>query len=350
MTQLNSRQHRILDFVASKKRVQNQDIVEFFAIQNDVLSRETMTRELTELVNLRYLTRIGKGRSVSYELVDAHTLLKPFDHGSYLSQDQDVRSASLIRFKNEVIPKLSGIFTTDEVALLRKKGADFKKRVSELSATIIQKEYERITIELSWKSSKIEGNTYSLIDTETLIREHKEAVGHKKEEATMILNHKKALDYIFNNKDRFEEISLRNIEDVHRLLVEGLDVRFGLRSKSVGITGTNYRPLDNSHQIKEAIEQTCAEVNKASDPWSKAFSLMLMIAYIQPFEDGNKRTSRLMANACLIFGGVCPLSFRSIDESEYKKAVILFYELQNASLMKKLFLEQFDFAAKNYFL
>ncbi|MCX6718830.1 MAG: Fic family protein [Candidatus Taylorbacteria bacterium] len=347
MTQLNNRQQRILDFIASKGQAQNQEVVEFFASQNDILSRETMTRELTELVSLKYIAKTGKGRAVSYKLVDAHPLLRAFDHESYLAKDPEVRSADFIKFNREIIPKLLGLFSDDEVVMLKEKGDEFRKRIAELPKTLIQKEYERITIELSWKSSKIEGNTYSLIDTETLIKEHIEAVGHKREEAVMILNHKKALDYIFNNKDRFKNISLRDIEDIHRLLVDGLDVRFGLRSKAVGITGTNYRPLDNNYQIREAIEKTCVEINKADDPWSKALISLIMTAYIQPFEDGNKRTSRLMANACLITGEVCPLSFRSIDENDYKKAIIVFYELQNALPMKRIFLEQFKFATDN---
>ena len=209
---------------------------------------------------------------------------------------------------------------------------------------------ERVTIELSWKSSKIEGNTYTLLDTESLIKEHKEAVGHTKEEAAMILNHKKALDHILGSKNKLKALSLRAIEDVHRLLVDGLNVNFGLRSRAVGITGIAYRPLDNKHQITEAMEKAVMEINKWEDAWSKALAALLLIAYIQPFEDGNKRASRLLANAGLLAHDVCPLSFRSIDETEYKKALTVFYELNNAALMKKLFVEQWRFAVRNYFL
>ena len=209
---------------------------------------------------------------------------------------------------------------------------------------------ERVTIELSWKSSKIEGNTYTLLDTESLIKEHKEAVGHTKEEAAMILNHKKALDHILGSKNKLKALSLRAIEDVHRLLVDGLNVNFGLRSRAVGITGTAYRPLDNKHQITEAMEKAVMEINKMEDAWNKALTALLLIAYIQPFEDGNKRASRLLANACLLAHNACPLSFRSIDETEYKKALTVFYELNNATLMKKLFIEQWRFAVQNYFV
>ncbi|MDO8668629.1 MAG: Fic family protein [bacterium] len=350
MTQLTKRQQKIIDFIAAKNQVQNQEIVDFFIADNDPLSRETVARELRELVALRYLIKTGRGRGVAYSLVEVHPLLKPIGFEEYLSKDQDVRAPGVINFDPNVIAKLSGLFNPEEIKELQKKGDDFKKRIANLSPTIIQKEYERITIELSWKSSKIEGNTYSLIDTEILIKDHKEAPGHKKEEAVMILNHKKALDYIFKNKEKFKRISLRDIEDVHRLLVQDLNVQFGLRSKAVGITGTNYRPLDNLYQIREAMEKMSEKINETSDPWTKALIALLSISHIQPFEDGNKRTSRLIANACLIAGDVCPLSFRSVNESDYKKAILLFYELGNASLMKKIFLEQFNFAVNNYFL
>jgi Fic family protein len=350
MTQLTKRQQKILDLIASKDKVQNQEIVAFFQSEDEPLSRETVGRELSELVASGHLSKIGEGRSVAYRLKQFHPLLKQFDYESYFSKDQDQRVSGIIQFDQDIISKLSGLFTSEEILELMAKNDLLKKRVANLPPTILQKEYERITIELSWKSSKIEGNTYSLIDTEILIKDQKEAPGHKREEAIMILNHKKALDYIFNNKEKFKQISLRDIEDIHKLLIQDMDVGFGLRSKPVGITGTNYRPLDNSQQIKEAVEKMTEEINRMNDPWSKALVSLLQIAYIQPFEDGNKRTSRLMANACLIAGDICPLSFRSVDEATYKKAILLFYELGNASLMKKIFLDQFDFVLNNYFL
>jgi fido (protein-threonine AMPylation protein) len=350
MTQLTKRQTKIVDFIGSKDKVQNQDIVDFFVAQNEPLSRETIVRELKELVALKYLLIEGRGRGVAYRLAESNALLQPIDSESYFSREQDERAKDGINFDQELISKVSGLFTVGEIEDLSKKGEDFKRRMANLSPAIIQREFERITIELSWKSSKIEGNTYSLIDTEILIKDHREAAGHKKEEAIMILNHKRALDYIYNNKEKFKKISLRDVEDIHRLLIEGLDVSFGLRSKPVGITGTNYHPLDNVYQIGEAVEKMLGAMNKMADPWSKALVALLFISYIQPFEDGNKRTARLIANACLIAEEVCPLSFRNVDEVSYKKAVLLFYELGNASLLKNIFLEQFNFSVNNYFL
>ena len=123
----------------------------------------------------------------------------------------------------------------------------------------------------------------------------------------------------------------------------------GIRNGMVGIVGTNYKPLDNTYQIKEALKDTVEVINATNNPVEKALIAVLMIAYIQPFEDGNKRTSRILSNAILLANGYCPLSYRSVDEVEYKKAVILFYEQNNASYFKRLFLEQFRQAVSKYF-
>jgi len=350
MTQLTKRQQKILDFAAARDSVRNSDLVAFFAEQNEPFSRETVAREFSVLVAAGVLEKFGKGRSLAYRAVAPHPFLKPMDFESYLAQEPDQRAPAPISFKTTAVEKLGGLINQKKFDALKTKEGDYKKRIAGLPPDILKKEFERITIEFSWKSSKIEGNTYTLLDTETLIKENREAAGHPKEEAVMILNHKKALDYIFGNKQKFETVSLRDTEDIHRFLVDGLNVNFGLRGKPVGITGTNYRPLDNKYQIKEALELGLEKINEAGDPWNKALIALIVISYIQPFEDGNKRTARLLANACLLAANTCPLSLRSAGETEYKKAMILFYELQNASLAKKLFLEQHDFSQANYFL
>lgn len=173
--------------------------------------------------------------------------------------------------------------------------------------------------------------------------------GKTEQETQMIINHKKALDYIIENTNEYKELTVRKIEELHRLLVEGLGVSYGVRQTLVGIVGTDYKPLDNEFQIKEALEQLVKLVNQTENPLEKALITVLMISYIQPFEDGNKRTSRILGNALLLANDYCPLSYKSVDEVEYKKGVILFYEQNNISYFKKLFLEQFEQAVKKYF-
>jgi Fic family protein len=214
----------------------------------------------------------------------------------------------------------------------------------------LRRELERFTIELSWKSSQIEGNTYSLLETEELIKNRKEAKGHDKSEAIMILNHKSAFDTILEKRDNFKKIDILDIRSIHSELVKGLEIKSGIRESGVGITGTKYLPLDNKWQIEEALNKLVDHTYKINYIPEKALIHLAMIAYLQPFTDGNKRTSRMISNAILLTNGYFPLSYRSVDEVEYKKALILFYEQNNIYHLKRIFLEQQQFAIDNYFL
>jgi len=112
-----------------------------------------------------------------------------------------------------------------------------------------------------------------------------------------------------------------------------------IRSRSVGITGSAYKPLDNEHQIKENLEKMCALINSKDNGFEKALFAVTLISYIQPFEDGNKRTGRMVSNAILIGYDACPLSYRSVEAMDYKKAMLLFYEQNNINAFKKIFIE-----------
>ena len=208
---------------------------------------------------------------------------------------------------------------------------------------------ERLGIDLSWKSSQIEGNTYSLLETERLLLEKETAAGKSKDEAVMLLNHKDALDFILDDPGYMKNLSVAKIENIHSILVKELEVDRNIRVRRVGITGTNYRPLDNEFQIREAMEGTCRLVNDRGCVFEKALLILLMISYIQPFNDGNKRTARIVSNAILIASGYCPLSFRTVDSIDYKKAMLLFYEQNSIAAFKRIFIEQFAFAVKTYF-
>ena len=123
---------------------------------------------------------------------------------------------------------------------------------------------------VSEKLLEIEGNTYTLLDTEKLILENKEAPGHDKKEAQMILNHKDAFNFIHENKSHFKILTRKNLEELHALLVKDLSVGLGLRSKPVGVTGSIYKPLDNIHQISEAVSKFSAAVDRTQTPFARA--------------------------------------------------------------------------------
>ncbi|MDP2684792.1 MAG: Fic family protein [bacterium] len=351
MPQLTKRQSIILQFIRQNPGSQNKDILDYLKKESgEDFGRVTIVRAIDILLRQGLIKRQGSGRNISYSEVISNQLLRYIDVDDYFSRNLDQRTVLYHSFNFEIFRHLKNLFTKQELEKLDKLNDDYKKRISNLSPTILKKEIERLTIDLSWKSSQIEGNTYSLIDTEILIKENKEAQGHEKEEAIMILNHKKALNFIFSKKNNFLNISIKDLENIHSLLIAELGINKGLRNNLVGITGTNYKPLDNQYQIKEAVEKSLQVINNIKSPLEKSLIVALMVSYIQPFEDGNKRTSRLLSDAILIANGFCPLSFRSVDGSSYKKAMILFYEINNASLFKKLFIEQFKFSTENYFL
>lgn len=346
--QLNKRQDIILDILNKTKKSSVSEVLADLKASFGEVSKITVNRDLEKLLELSFIIRGGKGRAVFYELSPRYNLLKYVDVDRYFLTETDKRLITE-KFNFEIFLFLKDIFSITEIKYLEELNSEYQKNIKNISESLLKKESERLVIELSWKSSQIEGNTYSLLETESLIKEKLEAPGHKKEEATMILNHKKALDYILKNKNNFQNITIAKIEDMHYLLTNDLGISRNLRKRAVGIIGTKYKPLDNEFQIREALEKTCLSVNKEKNSFSKAVMLMAMIAYIQPFEDGNKRTSRLLGNAILMANNICPLSYRSVDEAEYKKAVILFYEQNNIGYFKKLFIEQFEFAVKNYF-
>jgi Fic family protein len=165
----------------------------------------------------------------------------------------------------------------------------------------------------------------------------------------MLLNHKEALDFIIENPTYVVPLSVTRIEDIHSILMKDLGVDKNIRKRRVGILGTNYKPLDNEFQIKEALEQTCGLVNNQENVFVKALLVLVLISYIQAFGDGNKRTARIISNAILINNNYCPISFRCVNSIEYKKAMLLFYEQNNITAFKKIFTDQFKFAVETYF-
>ncbi len=346
---LNERQNAILTFIEANESVSIGQIFEHIQKDFEKITRITVSRDLEKLLKLNLIEKQGESkRTVVYQISSQYSILKKIDVEKYFSADADQRKIRE-KFNFDIFKQLRNIFTEAEKRKLSELNEIYKNKIKDITADALRKEIERLNIDFSWKSSKIEGNTYSLLETEQLIKNQQEASGHSKEEAIMILNHKKALDYIGSNKKNFQSISVSKIENIHSLLVDGLNVTKNLRKSLVGITGTNYKPLDNEFQIKEALEKTCQKVNETKDVFEKAVILMLLIAYIQPFVDGNKRTSRLSGNAILQSFDSCSLSYRSMDEIEYKKAILLFYEQNNISYFKELFLKQFEFAVENYF-
>ena len=314
-------------------------------------SGSTVKRLLSAAVKEGNIETVGRGPSTKYRLTPQAHVTMPLDLATYFDKDIDERvvqesfNFDLIR---EVLPKVE-IFTKEELSVLFAAQKEFEKNTVGMTDLEYHKEMERLGVDLSWKSSQIEGNTYSLLETERLLKDKQTASGKTKEEAIMLLNHKDALDFVLDVPDYLKELSVHRIEDIHSILTKELGVDRNIRHRRVGITGTDYRPLDNEFQIREALEETCTLVNGKDNVFEKALLTLVLLSYIQAFVDGNKRTARITSNAILIANGYCPISFRTVDSIDYKKAMLMFYEQNNIAAFKKIFIEQFLFAVKTYF-
>lgn len=314
-------------------------------------SDATLKRVIAAGIKAGDIVAEGKARATRYRLSPQAQLLMPLNLDTYFALEVDERQVHS-SYNFELINGLlaeTRLFSDKELAHLDALQDEFRQHVNELTDNEYRKEMERLGIDLSWKSSQIEGNTYTLLETERLLRESKTAEGKTKEEAVMLLNHKDALSFILDNPDYLQELTVSHIEDIHQLLTKDLSIDKGLRRHRVGITGTNYHPLDNEFQIREAMRDACKLINSKYNIFEKALLTLLLLSYIQPFLDGNKRTARITSNAILIANDYCPLSFRSIDSIDYKKAMLIFYEQNNLYAFKQIFIEQFEFAVKEYF-
>lgn len=315
------------------------------------VSAATVKRLLAEAIRQGQIMVEGKSRASRYSITSQAHLLMPFDTDAYFQKEIDEREVQT-SFNFDLLERLLpgvSLFSGEEQQTLDRLQQIFTDNVSSLSEEGYNREMERLGIDLSWKSSQIEGNTYSLLETERLLKEREEAKGKSREEAIMLLNHKDALHFLLEEPSYLQELSVSRIEDIHALLVKDLNVERNMRSRRVGITGTNYRPLDNVFQIEEAMRAMCELVNSRRNIFEKALLTLVLISYIQPFSDGNKRTARIVSNAILIANRYCPLSFRTVDSIDYKKAMLIFYEQNNISVFKKIFMEQFAFAVNTYF-
>jgi len=205
------------------------------------------------------------------------------------------------------------------------------------SKVMTPKELEHLTIELSWKSSALEGNTYTLLDTQLLIMEGIKAKNRTEFETQMILNHKNAIAFIVENKELFNRnIKFSTIEELHRIISSNLGIENGIRKRLVRITASNYEPLSNPHQLREKADDILEIINKSENPFMKSLLALSLLPYLQAFEDGNKRTGRMLANAILISSVGKGFSLRKTDTRKLALAYLSFYEFNSINSLSKI--------------
>jgi len=246
-------------------------------------------------------------------------------------------------------PNSSFYLSEDERAHLAAVG---RPQIAEQPAGTYAKQIlSRLLIDLAWNSSRLEGNTYSLLDTKRLIELGEEAEGRAHLEAQMILNHKDAIEFLVSAADEigFNRYTILNL---HALLANNLlaDVTAAgrLRYIAVGIERSAFHPLEVPQLIEESFDQILATTAAINDPFEQAFFIMVQLPYLQPFDDVNKRVSRLAANIPLIKGNLSPLSFADVPRQAYTEAVLGVYELNKIDLLKDVFIWAYERSAARY--
>lgn len=209
----------------------------------------------------------------------------------------------------------------------------------------------RLLIDLSWNSSRLEGNTYSLLDTRRLIDFGEEAEGKERLEAQMILNHKDAIEFLVGSAAEigFNRYTILNL---HAMLANNLladDAAAGrLRRIAIGIEMSVFHPLEVPQLVEECFDQVLATAAAIRDPIEQSFFAMVQLPYLQPFDDGNKRVSRLAANIPLVRNNLSPLSFTEVPPGAYAEAVLGVYELNRIDLLKDVFVWAYERSAARY--
>ena len=210
---------------------------------------------------------------------------------------------------------------------------------------------QRLLVDLSYNSSRLEGNTYSRLDTQKLVEEGISAEGKVHEETVMIMNHKEAILLLIENAQDIELNSL-TIRNLHHLLSQDLIANpqacGNIRTLEVDIGQSTYKPLANPHVLKELFELALQKAKKIRDPFEQSFFLMVHLSYLQAFEDVNKRTSRLSCNIPFIKNNLCPLSFTDVPRDDYTAALLAIYEKNDTEPMLELFAWAYSRSCQQY--
>ena len=219
------------------------------------------------------------------------------------------------------------------------------------AGTYARQVLDRLLIDLSWASSRLEGNTYSRLDTQNLIQFGHAAAGKDQLEAQMILNHKAAIEMLVEHAGEIA-FDRHTVQNLHALLSDNLlpDAAAGgrLRRTDVAITGSVYQPLAVPQQIEEHFDTLLAKARAIDDPFEQAFFAMVQLPYLQPFDDVNKRTSRLAANIPLIRHNLAPLSFVDVPEDLYISGTLGVYELGRVELLRDVFAWAYERSCQRY--
>ena len=330
------------------------------------LERRTLQRRLTKLEETGEVKVTGKGRATRYLLAKAPAQpaapaetaetvipLSPAAKELQASINKPLQARPPVgynrAFLDDYEPNVSAYLSAEERRKLAQTGQTSmpERPAGTYAAEILN----RLLIDLSWNSSRLEGNTYSLLDTQRLIAFGKAAGGKSATETQMILNHKDAIEFLVNAAADvgFNRYPILNL---HALLANNLlpdpQAAGRLRTMGVGLAHSTYEPLGIPQQITECFDLLLAKAGAITDPFEQAFFVMVQLPYLQPFDDVNKRVSRLAANIPLINRNLSPLSFVDVPDQIYIQGMLAVYELNRFDLLKDLFIWAYQRSAARY--
>ncbi|GAB4152076.1 MAG: hypothetical protein Tsb0016_24440 [Sphingomonadales bacterium] len=338
------------------------------ALEEDI-ARRTLQYRLKHLVDEGRLVKVGKRRWAKY-------LSTPAERGGNAPEGPEEklagevpiskRAAEIQKYVRKPLRArkpvgyersfLDGYRPNDTTYLSGKERAYLREVGTPSSGeqpagTYAKQILNRLLIDLSWNSSRLEGNTYSLLDTKRLIDFGELAEGKEQLEAQMILNHKDAIEFLVGSA---EEIGFNRhtILNLHALLANNLladpEATGRLRRIAVGIEKSAFHPLEVPQIIEECFDQILATAHAITNPFEQAFFVMVQLPYLQPFDDVNKRVSRLAANIPLIKTNLTPLSFTEVPVKTYTEAMLGVYELNRIDLLKDVFIWAYERSASRY--
>jgi Fic family protein len=337
------------------------------------LPRRTLQRRLALLVKQKRLIIEGQGRGSRYRLYQERPEVRSIDDLQTVEESQDesyiavssegmdikqaVRNPIQKRhpvgynraFLDDYRPNESFYLSSEIRQRLRESGQS--PDAGHVAGTYARQIIDRLLIDLSWNSSRLEGNTYSLLETERLLELGEAAEGKDAKDAQMILNHKAAIELLVGHAEEvgFNRYTILNL---HALLSDNLladpQACGRLRRIAVGIGGTVYHPLEVPQLIDECFGQLLDTAAAIDDPFEQAFFAMVHLPYLQPFDDVNKRVSRLAANLPLIRLNLCPLSFVDVPKRAYIDGILGVYELNRVELLRDVFVWAYERSCARY--
>lgn len=319
------------------------------------INSKTLQRRLSSLVDTGLLLKKGDRKATKYypakvfqkenkgQIRDkAHEIFNQKSQNVLKFLDTPLHAREKMSYNRDFLDSYAPNKTAYVPKNVRKKLFEEGKRFDKALAagTYARQICQRLLIDLSYNSSRLEGNTYSRLDTQKLVEEGITAEGKVHEETVMIMNHKEAILFLVENAQEIELNSL-TIRNLHHLLSQDLlanpEACGNIRTIEVDIGQATYKPLNNSHQLKELFELILFKARKIEDPFEQSFFLLVHLSYLQAFEDVNKRTSRLSCNIPFIKENLCPLSFTDVSRDDYTAALLTVYEKNNVEPMLELF-------------